>query len=253
MSNLDCNISYFKTPRNRIPVRVNITSSLASPIKTRSKSGPNFTPITLSNAKKLQESKLTLLKFNHSKTRTTSQTCSCEKNLSTSPENNNSWVCCSQCNQYWLSSCAQLFSKDLVKYSKYHIHCSCLFSVVKEVSSNKSADTEQGTNKAVNKVSKSTNLTLSRTAVSKNINHFEKVQEPNKIPRFFQISSKELSLSDSQTVDSAESASNSQTKNMRNILTATSNLHRVIFDNITISTIKTSVDIKRYIYKYTDN
>ena len=249
MSNLDCNISYFNTRRDRITVRVNIFSSLASPIKTRSKSGPNFTPLTLSTAKKLQESKLTLLKFNHSKTRTTSQTCSCEKNLSTSPENNISWVCCSQCNQCWLSSCAQIFSKDLVKYSKYHIH----YSVVKKVSCNKSADTEQGTNKAVNKVSKSTNLTLSRTAVSKNINHFEKVQEPNKIPRFFQISSKELSLSDSQTVDSAESASNSQTENKRNILTATSNLHRVIFDNITISTIKTSVDIKRYVYKYTDN
>ena len=33
----------------------------------------------------------------------------------------------------------------------------------------------------------------------------------------------------------------------------TSNLHRVIFDNISISTIKTSVRIKKYIYKYTDN
>ena len=42
-------------------------------------------------------------------------------------------------------------------------------------------------------------------------------------------------------------------KNKRNTLTTTNNLHRVIFDNITISTIKTSVDIKRYIYKYTDN
>ena len=61
MSNLDCNISYFNTPRDRITVRVNIFSSLASPIKTRSKSGPNFTPLTLSTAKKLQESKLICL------------------------------------------------------------------------------------------------------------------------------------------------------------------------------------------------
>ena len=111
------------------------------------------------------------------------------------PENNNSWICCLQCNQWWHSSCNQILSKDLVKYSKYHIHYSCLFYVVKEVSSNKNinlklntilitsnininkaADAEQGTNKAVNKVSKSSNLTLSRTTVSKNISHSEKRQ-----------------------------------------------------------------------------
>ena len=118
------------------------------------------------------------------------------------------------------------------------------------VAINKAADTEQGTNKVLNKMSKSTNLTLSEL-VSKNISHsdFKKVQKPNKISRSSQTS---LSLSNSQTVDSAELALNPQTKN-RNTLTTTSSLHRVIFDNIIISTIKTSVDIKRYIYKYTDN
>ena len=118
------------------------------------------------------------------------------------------------------------------------------------VAINKAADTEQGTNKVLNKMSKSTNLTLSEL-VSKNISHsdFKKVQKPNKISRSLQTS---LSLSNSQTVDSAELALNPQTKN-RNTLTTTSSLHRVIFDNIIISTIKTSVGIKRYIYKYTDN
>ena len=96
MSNLDCNISCFNTPRSKIPVRVNTSSCLVLPIKTRSKNGP----LTLSTAKKLQESKLNLLKFNHSKTRTTSQTRPCEKNESSSPENNYSWICCSQCNQW---------------------------------------------------------------------------------------------------------------------------------------------------------
>ena len=99
MSNLDCNISCLNTPKGKIPVRVNTSGCLASPIKTRSKSMPNFEPLTLSTAKKLQESKLNLLKFNHSKTRTTSQTCPCEKNLSSSSPENDSWICCSQCNQ----------------------------------------------------------------------------------------------------------------------------------------------------------
>ena len=103
-------------------------------------------------------------------------------------------------------------------------------------------------------MSKCTNLTLSRTTVlKKSISHSESVQEPNKISRFLQTSSNKLSLSDSQTVDFAESASNPQTESKINTLTTTSNLHRVIFYNNRISTIKTSVDIKKYIYKYTDN
>ena len=43
--------------------------------------------------------------------------------------------------------------------------------------------------KEVNKVSKSTNFTLSRTTVSKNISHSESVQKPNKISRCLQPSS----------------------------------------------------------------
>ena len=147
-----------------------------------------------------------------------------------------------------------------MKYSKYNIHYYFLFCVIKEDSSNKNinsklhtiiptssininkaADTEQDTNKAVNKLSKSTNLTLSRTAVSKNINHSKRVQEPNKVSRFLQPSSNELSLSDSQTVDLAEWISNPQTENKRNTLTTTSNLHRVIFDSISIYTIKANI------------
>ena len=79
------------------------------------------------------------------------------------------------------------------------------------------------------------------------------MQEPNKILRSLQTSSKELSLSDSQQVDFVELALNPQTESKRNTRTTISNLHKVIFVNITISTIKTSVDIKKYIYKYTDN
>ena len=90
---------------------------------------------------------------------------------------------------------------------------------------------------------------MSRTTVLKNISHSENVQEPNKFSSSLQTASKELSLSDSRTVDFAESASNPQTKNKRKTLNG--NLHRVIFDNILISTIKTSVDIKKYVYKYT--
>ena len=63
--------------------------------------------------------------------------CPCEKNLSSSSPENNSWICCSQCNQWWHSSYAQILSKDLVKYFKYHNHYYCLFCVIKEVSSNK--------------------------------------------------------------------------------------------------------------------
>ena len=108
--------------------------------------------------------------------------------------------------------------------------------------------------KEVNKVSKSTNFTLSRTTVSKNISHSESVQEP--VSRCFQGSSTELSLSGSKIVDFAQSASNPKTESKRNTLTTTSNLYRVIFDSIllfTISTIKNSADIKKYIYEYTDN
>ena len=87
-------------------------------------------------------------------------------------------------------------------------------------------------------MSKYTNLTLSRTTVTKNISHCEGVDEPNKIARSLQTASKELSLSDSQTIDFAELASNPQTESKRNAMTTTSNLHSVIFDSITISTIK---------------
>ena len=132
-------------------------------------------------------SKLNLLKFYHSKSRTTSHTTMplWEESIP-NPRNNYSWICCSQCNLCWYSSCVQILPKDLVKYSKYHIHYSCLFFVVKEVSSNekinpklnniptsninnnKAADTEQVTNKAASyQVSKFTNVTLSRTAASK--------------------------------------------------------------------------------------
>ena len=55
-----------------------------------------------------------------------------------------------------------------------------------------------------------------------------------------------------QTFDFTESAPNPQTESKRNTPTTTINLHRVIFDNITISTIKTSVDIKKYTYKDAD-
>ena len=81
MSNLHYNISCFNIPRK------NISSCLASPIKTRSKSGPNLTPLTLVTAKKLQDSKLILLKFSYSKTRRTSQRYPCKKNLPSIPEN----------------------------------------------------------------------------------------------------------------------------------------------------------------------
>ena len=133
MSNLNCNISCFNTPRSKIPVRVNTFSCLASPIKRRSKGGPNFTPLTLNTA---------TTPLTHSTTRTTSQTCPCENNLSSFPENNYTWICCSECNQWWHSSCAQILSKDLLKYSKYHIHYSCLFCVVKQGSSNKNINSK---------------------------------------------------------------------------------------------------------------
>ena len=68
--------------------------------------------------------------------------------------------------------------------------------------------------------------------------------ERNKVSRSLQTSSNELSLNDSQTADFAELASNPQTESKINTLTTTSNLHRVTFDNISISTIKTSIDIK---------
>ena len=91
----------------------------------------------------------------------------------------------------------------------------------RSINVNKTADAEQGINKAVNKVTKSSNLTLSRTTVLKNISHSESVQEPNKVSWSLQTSSNELSLSDSQTVDFAESASNSQTESKINTLTTT--------------------------------
>ena len=113
--------------------------------------------------------------------------CPCEKNLSLSspeglPTHN---IKAERKLPKFCPKAAQILSKDLVKYSKYHIHYCCLFCVFKEVSSNnninsklntiipsssinKTADTEQGTNKAVIKVFKSTNLTLSLTTVLKN-------------------------------------------------------------------------------------
>ena len=69
----------------------------------------------------------------------------------------------------------------------------------------------------------------------------------------FQTPSHELTLSDSQTVDFVQWAPDPQTGSKINTPTATINLYRVIFDNITISTIKISVDIKRCIFKYTDS
>lgn len=57
MSNADCNITSFNTHRRKIAVRVNTYNHLASHIKTRSKKGLDFRPLTLSTAKKLQDSK----------------------------------------------------------------------------------------------------------------------------------------------------------------------------------------------------
>ena len=67
------------------------------------------------------------------------------------------------------------------------------------------------------------------------------MQEANKVSRFLQPSSNELSLSDLQTADLAESISNPQTENKRNTLTTTSNLHRVVFDSISIYIIKANI------------
>ena len=53
--------------------------------------------------------------------------------------------------------------------------------------------------------------------------------EPNKVSRSLQTSSNELSLSDSQTVDFAESAPNPKTESKINTLATTSNSHRVFF------------------------
>ena len=71
MSKLECII--YNSPRSKISVRVETSSHLVSPITTRSKNGSNFTLPTLSIAKQLQEFQLNLNKFNHSKTRKTSQ------------------------------------------------------------------------------------------------------------------------------------------------------------------------------------
>ena len=57
MSNADCNITSFNTRRRKIAVRVNTYNHLASHIKTRSKKGLDFKPLTLNTATKLQESK----------------------------------------------------------------------------------------------------------------------------------------------------------------------------------------------------
>lgn len=93
----------------------------------------------------LQESTLNLLKFNYSKARTMSQTCPYEKNLSSSPEHNYFRIYCLQCNQQWHSCFVQFLSKDLVKYTKYLIHCSYLFYVVKGISSNKTINSRLNT------------------------------------------------------------------------------------------------------------
>ena len=100
-------------------------------------------------------------------------------------------------------------------------------------------------------MSKFTNPNMPTATALKN-NHSESVPKPNKVLMSLQTLSNELSLSDSQTVDFVKSAWYPQTESEINTLTITSNLQRVIFDNISISTIKTLVDIKKYIYKYTD-
>ena len=99
-------------------------------------------------------------------------------------------------------------------------------------------------------MSKFTNPNMPTATALKN-SHSENVPKPNKVLMSLQTLSNE-SLSDSQTVDFVESAWYPQTESKVNTLTITSNLQRVIFDNISISTIKISVDIKKYIYKYTD-
>lgn len=67
------------------------------------------------------------------------------------------------------------------------------------------------------------------------------MQECREVLWFLQTSSNKLSLSDSQIVDFTESVSNPQTESKRQTLTTTSNLHRVIFDNISISIINIQI------------
>lgn len=67
------------------------------------------------------------------------------------------------------------------------------------------------------------------------------MQECREVLWFLQTSSNKLSLSDSQIVDFTESVSNPQTESRRQTLTTTSNLHRAIFDNISISIINIQI------------
>ena len=79
--------------------------------------------------------------------------------LSSTLQNNYSWIYCLQGSQWWHSSCAQIPSKDVN---------SKLGTIIptRNIDINKAADTEQGTNKAANILSNSTNRTATLSGMS---------------------------------------------------------------------------------------
>ena len=95
-------------------------TTILSPIKTLSKTGSNFQPLILSVVKrnknkgnklkdKTEELQTNLSEDSFSsKSRKTQSCCPCQKEIE-----NNSWICYSNCNQWWHTSCAARNLKDL--------------------------------------------------------------------------------------------------------------------------------------------
>ena len=108
-------------------------------MKTRSKTSNSFKPISLSSIKDKQkpfnskESTEQRPKSNTTSKQISTETCPCHSII----KDNNSWICCSLCKQWWHSSCAAIPAKDIKKYTTHSIYYICLYCNIQKIKNNK--------------------------------------------------------------------------------------------------------------------
>ena len=247
-------------------------SSTFTPIKTRSKTGKSFEPISLSTVKTTVTAKTTSqpnqtenivpgkIDFDIEKkeTKENTQTCPCHQNT----EDNKSWICCSHCKQWWHSSCALIPTKDIQKYTNYNIYYLCIFCKIIKIKANN----KEISSKIINLISTTSDNHINKQHLLSNKNEKEtsektetnksqpaetipiKQKEKTTLPELFLLESNKNYQSATETPTPSDfhnrttksSSIQQQTLNEKNN-------HILIFGNIT-SNLQTSRDI-RNIYK----
>ena len=180
------------------------------------------------------------------------QTCPCQSKS----KDENSWICCSLCKQWWHSSCAAISAKDIKKYTAHSIYYICLYCNIQNIKNNKTL-----VENIINLLK--TNTEVSNSPDSENPNPVTAEESPGptkrqKLPELHLIDFDNNNTSHCKYITKKTAPINNINKEKlevteeRNQPNKINKTHTVILDNIS-SNLQNPKDIKKHIYKILDS